>query len=964
MKPRASRHGILLLLLLLLLTVVPPLHAQESTPDPVSELMAQMSPEAKVGQLILVTYPGTDVSDESEILTLIREYRVGGVLLRPKNGNFGTATITASDLISTTNALQRAAWDAAQAAPAPALPIADEASEFLPPPYIPLLVGVQSNDAGVAPASLISETSRLPTPMAIGATWDPSLAEATGSVLGTELSALGFNLYLGPDLDVMYTPRPGDPADLGTSVFGSDPFWVSELGTAYIRGLHQGSEGQLLVAPRHLPGLGSADRPLEDEVPTVQKPLEQLKQIELVPFFAAAKESPGVDEVADAFLVTHIRYRGFQGNNIRRTTRPISLDATALQSVAGLDEVAPWRSDGGVLIADNLGLPSVHRSYDPSGLSFNARRVTQDALSAGNDLLILDRFGSEDNWGVHFTNVRDTLTFLASLYRDQSAFATLVDNAVYRILAMKMRIHPQFDIESVERDAADAADLLGAGNSVNTDVARQGLTLIYPVTEELLPSPPQEEEFIVVFTQERRIEIGEAIEPVVPLEAGSIADTIQRFYGPQGTGVLRFNAVQAFTFEDLMLAMETNLPVASEEDTPLPIAAQVYNALENADWIVFATTGLDAKDPGTMALKSFLASQANLLDAQVAVFAFGPPYELDSTEIAKLSVYYGLFSTGSAFVDTSVRALFQTVVARGDSPVDIPAMEYSIPKQTMPDEEQTIFLYVVDEAGEELTAEARTNIHVGDLLFLRTGVIKDSNDRVVPDGTPVQFVLNYPQEGSSRTLVAETTDGVAATEVTLDRVGQVDVTARSEPAVSSVRLELTIRDDGITITEVAPTSTPEPTATITPTVTPEPTATPEPAPPSKDAQLPNPAHLPTPDRNALIRWGLLGTAITFGLGFFWSRERSMSAQLAVTVALTAAIGSLSGYILLMVLARWWLPVIRYVLVGREYLAAPADVLVGGIVLGTALWITRDRVEAKFDTRPSRLGSDRYLRSRT
>ncbi|MGC9520583.1 MAG: glycoside hydrolase family 3 N-terminal domain-containing protein, partial [Anaerolineae bacterium] len=213
MKPRVPRHGILLLLLLLLTTVVPPLHAQETTPDPVAELMAQMSPEAKVGQLVMVTYPGTDVSDDAEILALIRDYRVGSVLLRPKNGNFGASTIDASEMISITNALQRAAWDAASepAGPAIADPLEPQAS-----PYIPLLLAVQSNDAGVAPTALISGTSLLPTPMAIGATWDPSLAEAAGNALGAELAALGFNLYLGPDLDVMYTPRPGDPADLGT----------------------------------------------------------------------------------------------------------------------------------------------------------------------------------------------------------------------------------------------------------------------------------------------------------------------------------------------------------------------------------------------------------------------------------------------------------------------------------------------------------------------------------------------------------------------------------------------------------------------------------------------------------------------------------------------------------------------------------------------------------------------------
>jgi len=37
--------------------------------------------------------------------------------------------------------------------------------------------------------------------MAIGATWDRGLSEQAGKVMGSELSALGFNLYLGLTLE-------------------------------------------------------------------------------------------------------------------------------------------------------------------------------------------------------------------------------------------------------------------------------------------------------------------------------------------------------------------------------------------------------------------------------------------------------------------------------------------------------------------------------------------------------------------------------------------------------------------------------------------------------------------------------------------------------------------------------------------------------------------------------------------
>jgi len=975
MKPRVHRHGILLLLLLLFVTVVPPLSAQETVPDPVLELMSHMSPEAKVGQLVMVTYPGTATGDESDIARLIRDYHIGGVLLKPQNGNFGIG-IAPGDFISITNALQTAVWETAPEASVP-----DVTESGLPQtnPYVPLLVAIQATENGIAPSTLVSGSSALPTQMAIGATWDPELAETVGAVLGRELSALGVNLYLGPDLDVLYTPRPGDPADLDTRVFGGDPFWVGEMGSAYITGLHAGSEGRLLVAPRHLPGLGSADRPLEEEIPTIQKPLELLRQIELVPFFAAAAEAPGNATSADGFVVTHIRYRGFQGSNIRQTTRPISLDATALQLVTGLGEVAPWRDAGGVLIADNLGMQSVLLSYDPRGLTFNARRVAQDALSAGNDLLILDRFGSPDRWDIHFTNIRDTLKFLASRYKDEPAFQALVDASVYRILSMKLGIYPRLHIDDVRVDATEARGSLGGGELVNAQVASGALTLVFPLTEDLAPSPPQEGDSVVVFVQEQAWPItddGDAV--LTPLTSQAVVDTILRFYGPDGAGVIRPYSVRAFSFARLVTALEeidtetvpdetgeeATIGTGDDEIEPPTLTTVIDNALANADWIVFATSGLDSSSEESGALKQFLASQANLLDARIAVLSFGPPYELDATEISKLDVFYAVYSPGEAFVEAGVRALFQDMVAAGDSPVDIPALNYYISERTMPAPDQVLTLGIVDEAGEELTQTARSNIHVGDIINLRTDMILDRNGRVVPDGTPVQFTLNYPQESVHHVIAAETTDGAAAAAVTLDRIGQLDITVQSEPATSSVKLELVIRDDGVTITEVEPTPTSTSTLEPTPTPTPTPTATPTPDPvPTKGDQLPDPPQLPVPSRAKLIRWGFLGAAAITLLGLLLAREQALGADAATRIALVSLIGSLVGYNLLMIVTSWWYPFVRYSLVTREYLGGVVAVSVGGCVMALALRMTPPQRGRERGLAETREADKRYLRSR-
>lgn len=934
---RSRGIGLLLLVLLLLSAVVPPLRAQESTPDPVLSLMERMSPEARVGQLVLVTYPGVVIDDDSEIVGLVEDYGIGGVLLRPQNGNFGSSGLSGSELLSITTQLQTAAWVSSQTLSTPSLA---EPEAGLQSPFVPLLIGTQAADAGTTPSEFVIGATDLPTPMALGAAWDPELAKAVGAVLGGELAAVGVNLYLGPDLDVLYTPRPGDAADLGPRAFGADPFWVGELGTAYIAGLHEGSASRLLVIPRHLPGLGSADRPLEDEVPTVQKPLEQLKQIELAPFFAASRGLPGVAmDAADGFLVTHIRYRGFQGNNIRRTTRPISLDAPALQLVTSLKEVLPWREAGGLLVADNLGLASVHLSYDPTGQTFNARRVLQDALSAGNDLLILDRFAPPegDYWAAHFANVRDTLGYLATRYQDESTFRAIVDQAVYRVLSAKLRLYSEFALDTVlevPSERPTEGDVAGA--TVVSQVALAALTRIYPLSDDLLPPPPQEGETLVVFTQESRA----GGTPMYGLDGDSVSEAILRFYGPEGTGVVSRSSVQGFTYGDLMEGLAQPGVTVVEEGEAVTTAVAVNRALQSADWILFAATGLRSDDDvAAGALKRFLATQANLLDARIAVLSFGPPYELDTTEISKLAVYYGLYSTGDAFVEAGVRAVFQDLLAPGASPVDIPALGYYIPQQMMPDPAQTIALAIVDERGEELSSAARASIHVGDVINVQTGVVVDGNGRVVPDGTPVQFLLNYRQEGSRNTVIGETIDGVATAAVTLERVGELDLLAQSEPAVSSVRLELTIRDDGVTITEVEPTPTPTLAPTVTPTEAPTAMPTINPI-PTKAGQLPGRPSLPRPARLSLIGWALVSAATVSTSAFLMKRERSLAADRAFAVALVGAIGGLVGYIALMAIARWWLPVVRYALVGREYLAAVvsagcglAACLVAGLTVG-------------------------------
>src|SRR6266540_786775 len=408
----------------------------------VQTVLTAMSPEERVGQLFLVTFQGTNTNFESQIYDLIANHHVGGVVLQAENDNFVGAPDTISAAHQLITSLQSIETQTSPLTPTPESNTAPENKT-----YVPLFVGISQEGDGPPYDQILSGLTPLPNAMAIGATWKTEMAQQIGKVLGSELSALGFNLLLGPSLDVIDSPNPSAQSDLGTRAFGGDPFWVGEMGKAYIAGVHIGSNSRMVVVAKHFPGRGSSDRSPEEEVPTVRKSLEQLKQIELPPFYAVTNATDPAS-LADGLLVSHIRYQGFQGN-IRATTRPVSLDASALSEIIALPEFATWRMNGGLIVSDALGSQAVRNFYTQTGENFLPRVVARDAFIAGNDLLYLGNIASADQSDDTYSATLKVLDFFTQEYRSDPAFAQRVDAAVSRILAQKLRMYDSFTLSNV-----------------------------------------------------------------------------------------------------------------------------------------------------------------------------------------------------------------------------------------------------------------------------------------------------------------------------------------------------------------------------------------------------------------------------------------------------------------------------------------------------------------------------------
>lgn len=775
--------------------------------DPAESLLAQMAPEERVGQLFLLTFDGSRLDTDDPILNLIRDNHISGVVLRSGNDNFSGPENTLRLVKELITSLQSTEYQAS-------LPQTGAEVEVESRAYIPLLIGVIQEGNGPEYSEIMSGLSPMPSQMALGATWNPELSRAAGAVLGMELSAMGFNMLLGPSLDVLEDPQQLDLGDIGVRSFGGDPYWVGLLGKAFVEGVHEGSDGRIGVIAKHFPGVGGSDRPIEEEASTVRKSLVQLQQIELAPFFAVTDGSPGeAPGIADGLLSAHIRYQGFQGN-IRDTTRPIGLDPDAFGQLMASDPFAAWRAGGGVTVSGPLGSGALRRFYESLGQTYRGHLVARDAFLTGNDLLYLSEFVSDGDPD-QLTTVQDTLSFFAEKYRDDAIFAQTVDEAVLRILRFKLRLYGgEFDPESVLQ-TVDLLEGIGQSN-IALQVAREGATLLSPSVAELpnlIEGPPQIGDRMLFISDVRNYAQCSRCETFQDVGLTELEDTILALYGTRAAGQVGAWNSTSLSMADLSFFLGDAPP--SVPSVPLLAPDDVERLMRPADWLIFVTLKEDPNIFGSNALRRLLDSRPDLVrNKRVVVFSMDVPYDLSATDISKIDLYYSLFGKTTSFVDVAARLLFQELSAPGSSPVSVPGVGYDLIEVTSPDPDQLISLSILGRGEED---EAAQGYAVGDIVELATGVIFDHNGNPVPDGTPVEFILSYQGEATSSVLNSVTAGGSALISVTLDRLGVLMLEALSEPARFSELLQLNVQEGIVTV--IIPTTAP--TAAPTPSVTPE-----------------------------------------------------------------------------------------------------------------------------------------------
>ena len=184
-----------------------------------------------------------------------------------------------------------------------------------------------------------------------------SLATAAGVLLARELSACGIDLDYAPVVDV--DTNPANPVIADRS-FSRDAQRVARLAVALARGLEGGGVASCC---KHFPGHGDTAQDSHLTMPRLPHGLDRLRDVELVPFVAAARA--GLASV----MTAHVLFESLEALPATLSARAMKL----LRDEVGFDNCC---------ISDDLEMKAVADTY---GVVDAAVR----AIAAGVDSLLV-----------------------------------------------------------------------------------------------------------------------------------------------------------------------------------------------------------------------------------------------------------------------------------------------------------------------------------------------------------------------------------------------------------------------------------------------------------------------------------------------------------------------------------------------------------------------------------------------
>jgi beta-glucosidase len=262
---------------------------------------------------------------------------------------------------------------------------------------IPLLYGIDN----IHGANYVKESVLFPHQIALAATWNRDLSKINGEITAYESRAASLPWNFNPNIDIAMNPLWGRIAES----FGEDPYLVSEMGAAYIRG----SQGESLEDPKisavclkHYIGYG-AGRNGKDRANALI-PENSLRQYYLPPFEQAIKEG------AASVMISSNAVNGI----------PCHINKYYITDI--LKGEFEFK---GVVISD---FSDVHFLTEAHEITEDKREATKLAVNAGLDVLM-------NPYEI------DVVDYIVEMVETNEITMERVDDAVTRVLRLKFQLN-------------------------------------------------------------------------------------------------------------------------------------------------------------------------------------------------------------------------------------------------------------------------------------------------------------------------------------------------------------------------------------------------------------------------------------------------------------------------------------------------------------------------------------------
>lgn len=292
------------------------------------ELLDSFSKEEKVGQLFLITYPGTKMSPS--LKDWIVNKHLGGIKI------FGW---NASDITSLVETIE------------------ESKSLTKETPYqVPLFISTDQEGGWVQ--HIRNKTSSSLGNLGLSATNSPWEAYQVALATGNELALLGINMNFAPTVD-LYTNYKN--LVIGPRAFSGEAKKTALFALAYYKGL---KEANIIATAKHFPGHGEATEDSHGVLPQINLTKKDLFQRELLPYIVLIQE--GVPAIMGGHLLFPL----------------ISDKPSSLSSIFLRDILVGELGFRGIVVTDDLIMGGATSHSQGSALT------AESALRSGNTLLL------------------------------------------------------------------------------------------------------------------------------------------------------------------------------------------------------------------------------------------------------------------------------------------------------------------------------------------------------------------------------------------------------------------------------------------------------------------------------------------------------------------------------------------------------------------------------------------------